>query len=338
VIFGAIRWAGRKYRSVQDGSIDKMLASSRAHEAAGRLDLALVDLDAAIDLIRRSGAAARIPLEPEQERRVELVRREAEATLTLLAEDRGHPYPLGEWLTLLARSDKDPNLAPLRPRIEEEFRRSVRHETSVELDAARRDFETGRAVRSLQTCDHIAKLLPHLGKQASAEVRSETQALVERLVESHGVALDPPKGDFVLGSYESYRKALMPILLRSLEEKGYLPYRDTSPWKSTWQKALYRLQLQVSERREGNYLSSQNRLTWIEAHLVLASARKQVWETMPRGATKVPLPGLPAYLSTRIAVGSARSDEIERLLYENARVQIVDNVSHALSKMPRCCP
>jgi hypothetical protein len=337
-ITGAIRLAGRQYRSVQEGSIKKMLASSQSHEAAGRLDLALVDLDAAIDLIRRSGASNRFPLNEQQEHRGDLARREAEAVLGLLVQDRRNPYPLGDWLTLIARTKKDSDLSSLGPRIVEEFRRSARQRTTIELDAARRDFGTGRVVASLQACDRIAKLLPHLTKDAEVQVRRDTLGLVERLVETHGVALETPKGDFVFGSEESYRARLLPILLSALEAKSFLPYRDTSPWKSAWQKALYHLHLVISERRAGNYLSSENRVTWIEVHLILTSTERKVWETKPAALTKVPLPGLPAYLSSRVAASGHRSDEIERLLYENARGQIVEKFSQGLTNMPGCCP
>ena len=105
--------------------------------------------------------------------------------------------------------------------------------------------------------------------------------------------------DFVMGSYETYRARLLPVLIKALEAKGYLPYRETSPWKSAWQQALYHLRLEISERREGNYLSSPNRLTRIESRLTLTAGQRVVWETTPTARTKVPLPGMPAYQTLR---------------------------------------
>jgi hypothetical protein len=337
-MLSGIRFVGRQYRSVQEGAIGRLLASSQAYEAEGRLDQALVDLDAAIDLIRRSGESTHYALEQEQQRRAELARREVQAALDrLLREDRD-PYPLGDWLNLIARCKKDPDVSTLRPRIQEEFRRSLRRHSTIELDAARRDFESGRVVASLRCCDRIAVLLPHLSTESSTEVRAATEELVNQLVTTHGVALETPKGDFVMGSYESYRAHLLPVLIKALESKGFLPYRETSPWKSAWQRALYHLRLEVSERREGNYLSSENRLTRIDSHLTLTAGARVVWETMPAARTIVPLPGLPAYHSSRVALSRARSEELERLLYENARGQIEGKFSQALGNMPPCCP
>ncbi len=172
----------------------------------------------------------------------------------------------------------------------------------------------------------------------STEVRRETEALVERLVETHGVSLETPRGDFVHGSFETYRATLVPMLAKALEAKGYLPFRESSPWKSAWQKAMYHMRLEVSERREGNYLSTENRLTRIEARLSLTSSRKLVWQTIPTARTTVPLPNLPVFLSSRLASRSERTDECEHLLYENARGQIDEKFGYALSNLPACCP
>lgn len=328
----------RQYRSVQEDAIGKMIASSRANESEGRLDQALVELDAALELIRRADDPARFSLESERLHRVELARREAQGVLDRLVQDHHDPYPLGDWLNLIARSEKDEDLAPTRPRILDGFRRSVRRQSTIELEAASRAFGSGRVLAAMAACDRVAALLPHLETEARVEVRRASQDQVDRLVETHGVTLETPRGEFIAGSHETYRAHLLPVLIKSLEAKGYLPERESSPWKASWRKAIYQMRLQVSEHREGNYLSSQNRLTRIVSHLTLTSGGRVVWETMPSARTTVPMPGLPAYLSSRLAVSPARSDEFERLLYENARGQIDGKFLQALSQMPPCCP
>jgi hypothetical protein len=338
LLVSAIRFARRQYQSVQDGTIGQMLASCQTHEAQGRLDEALVELDTVLDLIRRSGVSVRYSLEQERQHRADLARREAQAALDRLIGDRREPYSLGEWLNLVERSKKDQDLATLRPRIEAEFRRSVALRSTTELEAARRDFESGRATASLQGCDRIAGLLPHLSKESKSEVRRATEELVNRLVETHGVSLEMSKGESIGGSLESYRARLLPILTKGLESRGFLPYRETSPWKSAWRRALYHLRLQVSERREGNYLSTENRLTRIESDLTLTAAQRTVWHTMPTARSTVPVPGLPAYHSSRLALSRARSEEFERLLYNDARGQIEGKFIQALGNMPPCCP
>jgi hypothetical protein len=338
--FGVIRFLGRQYRSIKEGSIKQLVASSRDHEAGGRLGLALVDLDAALELARSVGAPPGFPIDEERRHRADLARREVEGLLDGLVRTRPESYPLRDWLNLVARVGKDTDLAPLKSRIGTAFRESVRRQAATELATARRESDAGRVVASLQACDRIAKLLPHMGTDAESGVRREAEELVVRLVEAHGVALETPRGDFVLGSYETYRSRLVPVLAEDLEAKGYLPYRDKSPWKSAWQKAMYLLRLEVSERLEGNYLSSENRLTRIEARLILtlASSRKVVWQTIPTARTSVPVPGLTAYQSSRLAVGPARSAEFERVLYDNARAQIDEKFGQALAHMPGCCP
>jgi hypothetical protein len=337
VAIGGFRFFRRQYRSAREGSIKKLLDSSRDNEQAGRLDLALIDLDAALDLARRSGPSVHLPIEQAEKRRTDLARREAQSSLDSLVRHGPQSFPLGEWLNLLARARKDPDLRALAPAFEEEFRGVVQRQATFELGSARRSFDSGQVVASLQACDRIARLLPHLPPGIGAEVRSETEALVERLVATHGVALETQRGDFVLGSFETYRATLTPLLVKALEAKGYLPYRESSPWRSAWQKAMYHMRLEVSERREGNYLSTENRLTRIEARLTLSTSRKLVWQTIPTARTIVPLPNLPVYLSSRLAAQPERSQECERLLYENARGQIDEKFGYALSNMPACC-
>jgi hypothetical protein len=338
VIITGMRFVRREIRSVQEGSINKFIDSSRNHEAAGRLGLALVDLDAALDLLRRSGTSAHLPLEELRKQRADLARREFQGSLDQLARPTTGPYPLGEWLGLRARSSKDPDLAELKPKLLLEFRRSLRHQASIQLEAARKDLDSGRVVASLQACDRIAKLLSHLPPEDEVTARRETEALVVRLVETHGVAIETAKGDFVFGSFENYLARLMPMLLKGLENKGYLPYRDASPWKSAWQHAPYHLRLEVSERQLGNYLSSENRLSRIEAHLVLmTSPRRLVWETRPPAQTRVPLPGLTVYESRQLAVSRGRMEAFERRLYEDTRAQIDAKFGQALASMPACC-
>ncbi len=64
-----------------------------------------------------------------------------------------------------------------------------------------------------------------------------------------------------------------------------------------------------------SYLTTENRLTRIEARLTLSSRNGLVWQFQPTAQASVPLPGLPAYLSSRLAASRERSEEIERRFY-----------------------
>jgi hypothetical protein len=97
---------------------------------------------------------------------------------------------------------------------------------------------------------------------------------------------------------------------------------------------LYHMRLDVAELQEGNYLSSANRLTRIEAHLSLTSRGEMIWHTAPTVRSQVPLPKLPAYLANRVAISPERSEQFERLLYQSARDQIDEKFRYALKNMP----
>jgi hypothetical protein len=323
-------------RAAEKGSIQKLLDSSRAHEESGELGQALIDLDVALSLARKVDPADRMSLEEQERRRGDLARRDAKATLDQLARRNPASLPLGEWLNLIARAGRDPDLASLRSAIDDQFQVRVRLAADADLALARTVFESRKVVESLQACDRIAKLLTHLPPDVARIVRRDTEELVGRLLATHGVLIDSPRGAFVYGSQESYLASMLPILLKSLEKKGYLPYRPTSPWGDLWKRSLYRLEFAVTERLEGNYLSSNNRLARIEARLSLTSQGKSLWQTTPTARTAVPLPGLSAYLSGRLATNRERSEEIERMFYQNARDHIEEKFSYALSNMPGC--
>ena len=112
------------------------------------------------------------------------------------------PYPLGDWLNLIARSKKDPDLsdAPVPDR-----GRVPPQRPAPEYAGARRGAvgasNSGGVVASLRACDRIAALLPHLATESRAEVRAATEELVNRLIETHGVAMETTEGGFRLGVF-----------------------------------------------------------------------------------------------------------------------------------------
>jgi hypothetical protein len=142
-----------------------------------------------------------------------------------------------------------------------------------------------------------------------------------------------PQGRFVYGS-SSYMTELLPILNKALEARGFVPQRESSPFRDLWRRSLYQIQLAVQEIQEGTYLSSQNRLTLIHAELTLTSGDRQLWQTTPQARSAEPLPNLPANLARSIAVSPTRLDECEKLLYKNARDQIVEKFRTSLANMP----
>src|SRR5262249_52631540 len=158
------------------------------------LDQALVALDAALALAQKAGPSHRMQWEEQRKRRQELARREAREILDRLVRHDQSPFPLADWLNLIARGDHDPDVESLKPRIGEQFRSAVRQRVGAELVSARRSFDSGKVVVSLQSCDGIAKLLTHLDPDSRQAMRHDTEELVTRLLATHGVVVEAPQG------------------------------------------------------------------------------------------------------------------------------------------------
>ena len=335
VAAGAVQFLRRKYDSIQDRSINQLLQSSQRHEADGRLNEALIDLDAALELADKAGPAWVKRREEERTRRPDLARRDAEAVLAGLCRNPSSTFRLGDWLNLIARAERDADVAQLSTRIDEGFQASLSEQTKRELESGRQLFDSGALSRSMDACDRVGALIKHLSKVSQPAVRKQTEALVEQLVRTAGIVVDVRSGEFLYGS-NSYVADMVPVLEKALESKGYLPRREKSAWRDLWRDSPFHAQLDVSETKEGNYLSSENRLTLIHCELTVTAGDRRIWQSTPRSRSVVPLPGLPAYLASRVAVSPERSDEFERLLYKNARDQIDQKFSTALANMPQC--
>jgi len=335
LVAGCWRFLKRQYDSYQERSVTQLLESSRRHEAGGRLGQALIDLDAALELAGRAGPGARSRVSQEQKKRPDLARRDAGEILNRLSRHEPPAFSVGAWLNLRARAAKDPDLAPLVDPIEAQFQSELQRQVEIDLNAARRAFESAEVVAAVTYCDQIPSLVRHLAPKIQPAVLAEAEQLVTQFVSTHGVNVEAPQGHFLFGS-KSYVSEMLPILVKALEAKAYLTNRESSPWRGLWRHALYQIRLDVSEVQEGNYLSSPNRLTRIQADLTLTSHGEVIWRTKPTALSKVPLPNLPAGLASRGASGEERSEAFEQLLYNNARDQINEVFRINLGNMPVC--
>jgi hypothetical protein len=338
LVWGSLRYWRKHQQSVLETSIHKLIESSHAQEHAGHLNEALIDLDAMLELAQKASESHREMWEAQRKRRQDLARREVEETLDRLVRHGPSSFPLGNWLNLIARSEHDLDLESLKPRVVQRFRSVIGQYVDAELSSARRSFDSGQVVVALQSCDRIATLLVHLDPDRQQARRHETEELVTRLLARRGVVVEPTHGDFVFGSESSYTSSLVPVAVKALEAKAYLPYRARSPWADLWKHAMYRLEIHVSEHQEGFYPSSQSRLTLIRVHLVLTAHGVQKWQTFPGARARVPLPNLPTYQSGGLAFQSERSEEFERLLYKDALGQADEKVGLALTNLPACPP
>jgi len=333
---GALLALKRHHHSSLERSIQQLLESSRRHESAGRLTDALLELDAALELAGKSDDPVLGALDEQRHRREDLARRDARSIADRLNHAGTSPFPLGDWLNLLTRAEHDPDLKGMVPEIRDLFQVSLERAIAAELASARKLMDTGRIVPALDAADRSDTLIKHLAPSAAARVRRDADDFVSQLLSRHGVSIELPEGEFTFGSQSAYVKEFLPLLVHGLEAKGYLPYRESSPWKAMWDHAQYRVHLKVVEQLEGNYLSSANRLTRIVAHLTLSSRGELKWQTSPTARSTVPLPKLSALLASRVAASDHRSEDFERMLYTEARGHIDEKVSFALNNMPPC--
>ncbi len=339
IILGSwtFRFVTHQYDSAQQRSINLLLESSKANEADGRLDQSLIDLDTAIELARKAGPAYLARIDDWAGKRAGLARREAQAVIDRLNNSAPSSFPVGHWLTLIARAEKDPDLTPLAALIHDQFLAAANREIDSDLAAARRSAERGEALRSFNFCERIVGLADHIAPEKGAAVRTATESLVKQLIAKHGVIIEQPQGHFVFG-VQSYVSQIVPSVTKAFESKGYLPYRPSAHWQNEWKQAKYHASIVVSEQLEGNYLSSANRLTRIEVRLTVRSTDQgaPVFQTSPTARSTVPLPNLPMYLSNRLAMSGERTEGLEKLLYDDARGKIDGKLAYSLSNMPEC--
>ena len=181
---GAVKFLKRHYDTVQDQSINRLLESSRVHEAAGRLGEALVDLDAALDLAQKAGPDWSSRIERHRSRRPELARRDAQAILNALSQDRSTPFRLGDWLNLIARVGRDPDLAAIETNVDEGFQNSLISQIGHELSAARQLLKSGNLSASMNACDRSGALLAHLAKTAEPAFHRDIEAVASEVDKS----------------------------------------------------------------------------------------------------------------------------------------------------------
>jgi len=336
IVTAAIRFLERHERASLDHSFHQLLSSSEAHERSGEPGKALVDLDAALHLHGQAARGDPGLVSRLKARRAALAGQDAVAVADRLSTHGSSTFPLGQWLTLQARAGTDKDLFPLRQEIAGRFQAKLKRHVQAELAAAGVDFESGNPVLAFDRCSALDGLIGHVAPPEKERFRLEADELVSRIMDRHGLLVESPRGHFLAGSESRYKATLIAALCRALKQRGYLPHDQDHGEIARWSRAPFRLTVILNERHEGTYLSSENRLTRIDAQLILTCRGKELWKTTPTARTAVPLPRIPAYLSSRLAFGSTRIEEFERLLYDDARNKIDEKIGFALGHMPAC--
>ncbi len=317
-------------------TISRLIEESASHEASGELGAALLALDSAISISGEQPAKERGELAALRERRSVLARRDATGLLDRLRTAPAAALQVGEWLNLRARIASDRDLSSLRAPFEDAFQATLRKRIDGELEAAQRAAGSGNPVLAFDTGESTGAWLSHLPPDVKAQYQARAERLLGGLIRLHGIRVGPLRGELLAGSLAKYQAETLPEINKALRSRGYLPQHGSPHWTLPWAEAPYHLDIELRESREGNYLSSKNRLTRINAQVRLYFRGRETWHTSPTSRTTVPLPNLPAYYSSRIALSPDRIDEFESLLYEDARGMIGGRLLFAIQSMPEC--
>lgn len=338
---GASRAVRSRWRSAECEALAGLVQSSQQAESAGRLDEALSALEGALTIALRTTPPP-TNLDSLLEHRDRLSRQEAESSLLALEASKiplDPAHAVGLALTLQARSHKDPALSTVTDRIAATLAKLRLAWVVAEADEARSANIAGQPDKALALAEHFHYNADNLLNPHRARWQAEAAEIAGQVIARHGTLVEPIRGQFTLGSPAAYAPLINPPLLETLKNRGYLPRPPSPLWSELWSSlAPYKVTLEINERFEDTYLSSQSRLSDLDAHLVLSRQGINHWGEAPRARTQVPLPGLSAYQASRLSVGDRRSAEAERLLYENARTNLIERLDYNLRNIPPCLP
>lgn len=309
---------------------------SRAEDAwrADQFDDAVQAFDAA--LARRDLPWGPEVLQSFQDRRTtaahRLVDQELERLDLLGPDDR-----LRDGLALDARIEADPSLEAYRDPVRAVVCRAVEQRFERDLTAADQAFEAGQVGPSMALADGLQKLagrLPYWARNPGP-APDRLVDLMRRIAARQGAVVEPIQGSYRLGSAEAYDKALRPVLLDGLRAKGYATEPADPELASVWgQSAPNRLVVEVVEREGGRYLQSANPIALLEVRLVFQRPGKVEWKQTIQAQTDVPLPRLPAFEASHLAIVKTPSPEIQRRFHDNAFQALIGRVGKVAAAVP----
>ncbi len=330
-----------QWQKAENEAVAKLVESSREAETSGRLGEALAEMEGAL-----AQALSQNPhpagLDELRHRRDSLSRREAESQLAALndLERVGDPgNAVGRALTLLARAAKDEALEGLEPQIHATLERHRLRWVEADARSAEMADEAGQAANALELCQRQYTTAGELPQPLRETWQIRAGTLAQKVIHEHGTIVEPVHGQFTLGTPNKYGSLIDQMLIAALRQAGYLPRPPNALWDEHWSSlAPYHVAFEIHEHQDETYLESQNRVSNIDSKLSLLRQGEAIWREGPNAHTQVPLPGLPAYQASRVAVSDRRSPEFERLLYENARDNLLQQLGATLHKIPAARP
>jgi len=338
VVGGVSRLMSHRSRIARLETITRLTQSAARQSAAGADGPALIDLDAAIELAGSSDQLdSCLDLATLRRTRQETARRDAEKILGDLTGRDDFPRSAGEWLGLRARISRDSDLAAIQRKAEAAFQaqvnRSLESESrSATSSLASREFET-----ALESCLQLDRMLNYAPPDIREQWRNRLETAVAAVVQAAGVVVAESHGELLEGSrHRSYTPELMRTATKALRDQGYVPPPRDVPWRSLWSQAPYRLDLEVVERREGNYHATQNRLARIEVHVTLSTRNAPIWSATSVARSRVPLAEVPTSISNRLAISRERINAFEDLLYADAESLVGAHLAATVQNLPHC--
>ena len=330
---GASRVFRGRSRSAREKAVAERVAAADAATEQGRLDVALKELDRALAEAEQIQPPEPARVEALTRRRGRLARREAEARIAALA-DIEPGLAVQQAHALLVQARKDPALGGLEEPIRDQLDRSRRRWAELDLAVARQALDRDPA-RTIALCTRLAGTADELDPAVRKALLDEAETLVAKVIERNGTIIEPVRGVFTIGSPASYTAALGATVVDSLQSRGYVPRPAKPRWGDLWDaRSPYHLSIEVIEAQPFNYQQSRNRVSQIEVKFILRRNGAPFWEKHLMGQTRDTLPRLAAYQASRIAVSDRRSLEFERLLYEDAHVQVMEKLAPMLRAMP----
>ncbi len=337
VVIGTGRFFQRRDREQHEGALCGHISAAQDFEKAGQFDRSLDEIDQAVAASSAMGPQDRERLESLQRDRARLVRRAAEIRLAAIPAD-APDKAVAACLSLRAWVRKETTLSDLEDAVDDRLERSLRQWAENDANDARLAAKARRGTAALDLCERLMKTTEELvDKEARRQLRSDAELVVRDVIIRQGVILDPIRGEFTLGSSQAYDTALHTQVESLLSQRGYVLRRPASDWNRLWDSlAPYHVAISISERMGANYLHSENRLSVIEAKIMLGRAGKLLWTGGPAIArSQSPIPNLAVYKASQIAVGDRRN-EAERIIYQDAYSTLIGKFNITINGLPNC--
>ena len=269
-----------------------------------------------------------------QRRRDALSLREAEERIAASVRLNSN-VAVGDLLTLQARARTDRALDGLTSTILTSIDAARRRQVAADFLNAKRASDENRPFDALKLTEQAFAAADKVDANLSRSAFVEGEAILGPIIARIGVIVIQLPGQFTLGSTQTYDTTLGPTLADHLRKQGYATRPSRGQAQVIWdRRAPFRVEFQIAETQGSLYLQSKSRVSAITASMSMIKGQEVLWQARVIGRTQEPLPDLAAFVASRLAVSDRRSPETERLLYENARGSLLEQVGARLNGLP----